>query len=130
MGAATGAAYYRNDNLLPMDFMVYLFIRKEAARMNVMTMKELEAVIRALLRKYHAEYALLFGSYARGEATADSDIDVIVFGGKDFRPADIFAFGEELRQLTGKDVDAFEIREVNVGTPFYNAVMEEGVRIA
>ena len=87
--------------------------------MNVMTMKELEAVIRALLRKYHAEYALLFGSYARGEATADSDIDIIVFGGKDFHPADIFAFGEELRQLTGKDVDAFEIREVNVGTPFY-----------
>ena len=86
--------------------------------MNVMTMKELEAVIRALLHKYHAEYALLFGSYARGEATADSDIDVVVFGGKDFHPADIFAFG------------AFEIREVNVGTPFYNAVMEEGVRIA
>ena len=48
--------------------------------MNVMTMKELEAVIRALLHKYHAEYALLFGSYARGEATADSDIDVVVFG--------------------------------------------------
>ena len=98
--------------------------------MNVMTMKELEAVIRALLHKYHAEYALLFGSYARGEATADSDIYVVVFGGKDFHPADIFAFGEELRQLTNKEVDAFEIREVNVGTPFYNAVMEEGVRIA
>ena len=42
--------------------------------MNVMTMKELEAVIRALLHKYHAEYALLFGSYARGEATADSTL--------------------------------------------------------
>ncbi len=47
--------------------------------MNIMTMKELESVIRALLHKYHAEYALLFGSYARGEATADSDIDVVVF---------------------------------------------------
>lgn len=129
-GRPRGPPRYENGSLLPMDFMVYLFIRKEAARMNVMTMKELEAVIRALLRKYHAEYALLFGSYARGEATADSDIDVIVFGGKNFRPTDIFAFGEELRQLTGKDVDAFEIREVNVGTPFYNAVMEEGVRIA
>ena len=98
--------------------------------MSVIATDELKALIRALLHKYHAKYALLFGSYARGEATADSDIDVAVFGGKDFRPADIFAFGEELRQLTGKDVDAFEIREVNVGTPFYNAVMEEGVRIA
>ena len=74
-----------------MDFMVYLLIRKEAVRMNVMTMHELESVIRALLHKYHAEYALLFGSYARGEATADSDIDVVVFGGKDFRPADILS---------------------------------------
>ena len=98
--------------------------------MSVIATDELKTMILALLHKYHAEYALLFGSYARGEATADSDIDVVVFGGKDFRPADIFAFGEELRQLTGKDVDAFEIREVNVGTPFYNAVMEEGVRIA
>ena len=98
--------------------------------MNIMTISELEILIRELLHKYHAEYALLFGSYARGEANEDSDIDVIVFGGEKFHPSDIFAFGEELRQLTGKDVDAFEIREVNVGTPFYHAVMEEEVRIA
>lgn len=98
--------------------------------MSVMSRGELETIIRELLHKYRAEYALLFGSYARGEATADSDIDVIVFGGENFRARDIFAFGEELRQRTNKDVDAFEIREVNVGTPFYEAVMEEGVRIA
>lgn len=32
--------------------------------------------------------------------------------------------------MTNKDVDAFEIREVNKGTPFYESVMNEGVRIA
>ena len=98
--------------------------------MNILERDELEAVIRELLRKYHAEYALLFGSYARGEATAASDIDVVVVGGAQFRARDIFAFGEELRQRTRKDVDAFELREVNVGTPFYENVMREGVRIA
>ena len=87
-------------------------------RMNTLSRTEIEQVIRELLHKYHAEYALLFGSYARGEATAASDIDVIVVGGANFRPRDIFAFGEELRQRTQKDVDAFEIREVNTGTPF------------
>ena len=97
--------------------------------MNVLERDELEAVIRELLRKYHAEYALLFGSYARGEATAASDIDVVVVGGTQFRARDIFAFGEELRQRTRKDVDAFELREVNVGTPFYENVMREGVKI-
>lgn len=98
--------------------------------MTVLTKNELEALIRILLRKYNAESALLFGSYARGEATAESDIDLIVVGGENFKVKDIFAFGEELRQMTNKNVDAFEIREVNKGTPFYETVMNEGVRIA
>ena len=98
--------------------------------MEVLTRSELEIAIRTLLKKYHAEYALLFGSYARGEATASSDIDLVVVGGVNFRARDIFSFGEELRQLTHKDVDAFELRELNVGTPFYETVMQEGVRIA
>ena len=92
--------------------------------------EELEKHIKALLLKYNAEYALLFGSYARGEETCVSDIDVVVIGGEKFKPVDIFAFGEELRQLTGKDVDAFEIREINKDTEFYENVMKEGVRIA
>ena len=90
----------------------------------------IENAIRQLLARYHAEYALLIGSYARGEATEASDIDVVVFGGSQFKKMDIFAFAEDLLELTGKDVDAFEICEVNVGTPFYEAVMREGRRIA
>lgn len=98
--------------------------------MKTLTYAEIEALVRPLLRKYNAEYALLFGSYARGEATADSDIDIIVVGGEHFRARDIFAFGEELRKSAQKDVDAFEMREVNKGTPFYENIMREGVRIA
>lgn len=90
----------------------------------------IEQTIRQLLSRYHAEYALLIGSYARGEATEESDIDVVVFGGTRFKKTDIFAFAEDLRALTGKDVDAFEICEVNVGSPFYEAIMKEGKRIA
>ena len=45
--------------------------------MNTLTMEEVKTLIQMLLRKYNAEYALLFGSYARGEATAESDIDVV-----------------------------------------------------
>jgi predicted nucleotidyltransferase len=98
--------------------------------MGTLSYPELEATIRLLLKKYHAEYALLFGSYARGEATPNSDIDLVVVGGPGFRARDIFALGEELRQLTRKDADVFELRELNTGTPFYNTVMQEGVRIA
>ena len=46
--------------------------------MNTLSRTEIEQVILELLHKYHAEYALLFGSYARGEATEKSDVDLLI----------------------------------------------------
>ncbi|MGN0523068.1 MAG: nucleotidyltransferase family protein [Candidatus Gastranaerophilaceae bacterium] len=94
------------------------------------TRTDVEKSIKELLVRYNAEYALLFGSYARGEETEESDIDVLVFGGENFKKSNIFAFAEELRQMTGKSVDAFEICEVDRSTPFYDSVIEEGIKIA
>lgn len=91
---------------------------------------QIERHVHDLLKKYHASYAILFGSYARGEANEDSDIDLIIVGGEDFKASNIFAIGEELRILTNKDVDIFELREVNKDTPFYDSVMNEGELIA
>ncbi len=96
----------------------------------MLTKNELEQSIRTLLSRYHAEYALLFGSYARGEETPDSDVDVVVFGGENFKKTNIFAFAEDLRAMTGKEVDAFEISEIDEGTPLYDSLLREGVRIA
>ena len=44
--------------------------------MSTLSLSEVKAVVKELLKRYHAEYALLFGSYARGDATPDSDIDM------------------------------------------------------
>ena len=96
----------------------------------MLTEKEIQDAVRTLLKKYNAESALLFGSYARGDATERSDLDLIVFGGARFKKTNIFAFAEDLREMTGKDVDAFEICEVNRDTPFYDALLREGIRIA
>ena len=53
------------------------------------------------------------GSYARGEAEAQSDLDFLVFGGDGFSLTEILSLGEELREVLQKKVDIFEIREVN-----------------
>ena len=96
----------------------------------MLSMQEIERIVSFLLKKYHAESALLFGSYARGEASGASDLDLVVFGGEQFKKTNIFSFAEDLRESTGKNVDAFEISELEKGTPFYDAVMKEGIRIA
>lgn len=96
----------------------------------MLTRVDVENSIKKLLVCYNAEYALLFGSYARGEETEESDIDVLVFGGENFKKSNIFAFAEELRQMTGKSVDAFEICEVDCSSPFYDNIIIEGIRIS
>ena len=102
----------------------------QKGNLTMPTRLDVEKTIKRLLVQYHAEYALLFGSYARGEETPDSDIDVVVYGGKDFKKTNIFAFAEELRETLGKNADVFEITEVNPNTPFYDNLMREGIRIA
>ncbi len=96
----------------------------------VYTIDELRAVIVELLRKYGAEHAILFGSYARQEADAASDIDLVVIGGTRFDPTNVFCIADDLHRLTGKQVDVYELREINEGTDLYDTIFSEGVRIA
>jgi predicted nucleotidyltransferase len=97
---------------------------------RVYTKDEIFNMVLPLLKKYHAESAILFGSYARQEADVDSDIDLVVIGGPQFDPTDVFCLADELYRLTGKQVDVYELCELNTGTEFYNTIFSEGVRIA
>lgn len=96
---------------------------------RVYSQAELQSMITPILRKYNADHAFLFGSYARNEATALSDIDLLVVGSPDFRPLDIFAIAEDLYECSGKQVDVYEINEIKKTSPVYLAAMSEGVRI-
>ena len=97
---------------------------------QIYSREELIHTVLPLLKKYHAERAVLFGSYAREEATAQSDIDLVVIDGPEFDPTDVFCIADELYRLTGKDVDVYEVNEINTGITFYHTILSEGVQIA
>lgn len=97
---------------------------------EICTREALVSIISALLRKYRAESAILFGSYARREADSLSDIDLLVFGGADFEPTNVFSLADDLHRATGKAVDVYELREINQDSDFYRAILREGVQIA
>ena len=96
---------------------------------KVLTNGELTAMVLPLMEKYQVNEARLFGSYARGEATAESDIDLLLIGGQGFRPVDIFAFAEDLHESSGKAVDVYELREIKVDSPLYRNILREGIAI-
>ena len=78
---------------------------------NILSLYDIRSCIKPIAEKYHIREVYVFGSYARNEAVAESDIDLVVCGGEGFKPTSIFAFAEELRQLTNKDIDVYEISE-------------------
>lgn len=93
---------------------------------KVFSIDELRAIISSLLARYHFESVRLFGSYARGEASPASDIDVLVTYGDSCKTLDALSFGERLSEATGKHVDAFEQREIDEG-PLLDAIHRDGV---
>lgn len=49
---------------------------------KIYALNEIQAIANPILQQYGVSSAYLFGSYARGEATGQSDIDLRIHGGK------------------------------------------------
>ena len=97
---------------------------------KILTISDIQQIVKPLAEKYHISEVYIFGSYARNEATSASDIDFLVFGGKNFRLTSVFAFAEELRIIIQKKIDVFEINEINQNSTFYSTIMKERVKVA
>lgn len=97
---------------------------------NVFSLEDIADLVKPIAKKYGVKEIYLFGSYARGEADGDSDLDFLVFGGKNFKLTMIFALAEELREVLKKEVDVFEISEINKDSEFYNTIMKERLLVA
>ena len=73
-----------------------------------MTINEIIEEVVRICKKNRVEHLSLFGSYARGTQTEESDIDFIVYGVKD-----IETLREEIDEImTLKKIDVFDYDEV------------------
>ena len=78
---------------------------------NVYTIKQIKSIIKPILHKYGITNINIFGSYARGEANENSDIDIFMTNSIDI---DFFQLGmikKELEVLFCKDVDLITLHE-------------------
>ena len=96
----------------------------------VLSLNKIKEIVKPIALKYQVKEIYLFGSYARGEATDESDLDFLVFGGENFKLTMIFSLAEELREAFQKNVDVFEIHEVNQHSVFYDTIMKERLLVA
>ena len=74
---------------------------------NIYTFEEIKAITKPIFEKYQIKKAYLFGSYARGEATTESDIDTMI-AKKDSKITtlvNLTEFETELQEKLNKNVD-------------------------
>ena len=74
--------------------------------------------------EYGAKKVSLFGSYARGEATADSDVDILLEKGE-IRGMGVLDFQDELAECLGRPVDV--VTTAGASQRFLNKIQQDEV---
>lgn len=74
---------------------------------------ELKAQVREVLARHDVRRTSVFGSVARGEATAESDLDLLVEFPEGKSLFDLVRLERELEQTLGIDVDVLTFASLN-----------------
>ena len=94
-----------------------------------MTSNQILTTIKPILDKHSIEKVTVFGSYARGDNKADSDIDIVIDSGGHLKGIMFFVAADELSSLLPVKSDIYEQRELKPGSSLYNEIQKEGVVI-
>ena len=78
-----------------------------------MIKEEIKYRIRPIFEKYGVKYAGIFGSVARGEERADSDIDMVVSIDREIGIYEFMTLQYELEEALGKLVDLVSKKAIN-----------------
>lgn len=95
----------------------------------VLNLKHIKHICKQLFNEKYPEIksAYLFGSYARGEATGISDVDILVvcppMGMK------FYGIATELEELLNKTVDLHTHRQLVNNEKFLEEILNEGIKI-
>ena len=95
----------------------------------MLSIEEIKSYIIPVVEKYPIEKVILYGSYARGDASETSDVDLVVESGGKMRNRKIFALGGDLLDVLSVRVDVYDILEIANPSAMYENIQKEGVII-
>ena len=87
------------------SYLRYLVANDVDKKKDIYTLSEIKKIIKPILNSYQINDIYLFGSYARGEANKDSDVDIYCEKGKIKTLIEQGRMEEELEKALKKDVD-------------------------
>ena len=124
---------YEND-LDKMGNLKYNYIYEKLSRINPIDEEhgivDLEYISRKcaeIFDKYKINFCYLFGSYAKGKAKDDSDVDLLI--STEIKGLKYFGLVEELRNSLQKKVDVIEVAGLKDNVELLEEILKDGIKI-
>ena len=124
---------YENDpqktDSIKYRYMVRVFTEKTKVdeTHGILTMEEIKAACSAVFADYPVEFCYLFGSYAKGKATEESDVDLLV--STDLRGLKYYGLVERLKNSLHKNVDVLDMKQLQGNPELTKEILKDGVKI-
>ncbi len=94
---------------------------------GILTVDEIVVACSEILQDYPVQYCYLFGSYAKGKASATSDIDLLISSG--ISGLRFYELTEKLRERLRKKIDLLDMKQLIGNEELLNEVLKDGIRI-
>lgn len=84
-------------------------------------------IVNAIFADFDVEYCYLFGSYARGEADEESDVDLLI--STSLSGIGFFDLVETIREGLKKKVDVLSSKQIYDNPKLLEEILRDGVKI-
>ncbi len=94
---------------------------------KIYTIEEIKAILDEILKNEPVYKVILFGSYAKQEATKQSDIDLIIDTRSKLKGFSLLKLICQIQEKLQKNIDGFEKYEIESNSPIDKEIKETGV---
>lgn len=94
---------------------------------TVYTIDDIKTVLYPVFARHNVKKAVLFGSYVKGLADGQSDVDLLL--DSNLRGLKFVGLIEDVREALDKDVDVFDEAHIIKGSKIFSEIAKDGVVI-
>ena len=112
----------------------YRFLLQEISKINlldeehgVLSIDDIKKVCKKVFTDYSVDFCYLFGSYAKGRARGDSDVDLMI--STETTGLKYYELTERLREELHKKVDLLDIKQLVNNEILLKEVLQEGIKV-
>ena len=94
---------------------------------KIYSAQQIESILRPVFKNHNIKKAVLFGSYAKGEARKNSDVDIMVDSG--LKGLSFFGLLEDVSVSLDKNIDMIDTTQIAKNSEIDMEISKNGVQI-